>query len=290
MTRKTLAAAQTVGVGCVVMAATVLAGPVNANPVEVVSVGAGASALSVQGWDGAAARDPELRAAKRAWISVKVWQAASGATKARVTSNASSIRVQFVGDSSRTAKRVNSGAKLTAPQWATTVRAKSVKTRKLASSGWRSVAVFAGSMSAAPSAYEAEVLRLTNAARAKSRVCGNKAMPAVRAVRWNGTLGNAARLHSADMAKRNFFSHTNPDGKSPADRVKKQGYQYSYVGENIAAGFQTPADVVQGWIDSPGHCLNLMNSGFTELGVGYHYQLDTPYRSYWTQNFGRPAN
>lgn len=138
-----------------------------------------------------------------------------------------------------------------------------------------------------PSNYEAEVLRLTNVARSQARTCGSQSMPAASALTWNGRLGYAARAHSRDLAKRNYFSHTSKDGTSFATRISQTGYHWSTAAENIAAGYSTPAAVVSGWIHSPGHCVNLMSRSYTQLGVGY--ATGGSYGSYWTQDFARPS-
>lgn len=104
---------------------------------------------------------------------------------------------------------------------------------------------------------------------------------------WNDLLADAARAHSQDMGTRNFFSHTNPDGKTPGDRIRDAGYNWSYCGENIAAGQTTAAEVVQGWMNSPGHRANILSTDFCDLGVGYAYVTGSAYGHYWTQNFGK---
>lgn len=131
--------------------------------------------------------------------------------------------------------------------------------------------------------FENEVLRLTNQARTTGVTCGNESRPAVDELEMAPALRCAARVHSQDMATRGYFSHDTPEGVSPFERMNMAGYEYSAAGENIASGYQTPQDVVQGWLDSPGHCNNMMNGGFTEIGVGYHGE-----GVMWTQVFGRP--
>lgn len=105
---------------------------------------------------------------------------------------------------------------------------------------------------------------------------------------------NAALAHSRDMARNDFFSHTGSDGSSPADRVTAQGYEWTRLGENIAAGYTSPAAVVAGWMDSPGHRANILNCDFTETGVGYYYlendSGETNYHHYWTHDFARPRS
>ena len=107
-------------------------------------------------------------------------------------------------------------------------------------------------------------------------------------------LVDAAQDHSGDMAQDDFFSHTGADGSNVGSRVKDTGYQYSTVGENIAAGQTSAAEVVEGWMNSPGHRANILNANFTEIGIGYEYlENDTGsvnYNHYWTQVFGTPLN
>ena len=107
-------------------------------------------------------------------------------------------------------------------------------------------------------------------------------------------LVDAAQDHSGDMAQDDFFSHTGADGSTVGSRVTDTGYQYSTVGENIAAGQTTAAEVVEGWMNSDGHRANILNANFTEIGIGYEYlENDTGsvnYNHYWTQVFGTPLN
>jgi uncharacterized protein YkwD len=135
--------------------------------------------------------------------------------------------------------------------------------------------------------FEAEVFRLTNNARGAARACGSTRMPKVPALAWSATLGGTARAHSADMAANKYFAHASQDGTSFSDRISQAGYRWTSVAENIAAGQQTPAAVVSAWLNSPGHCRNIMSSQVTQLGVGY--AAGGTYGSYWTQDFGKPA-
>jgi uncharacterized protein YkwD len=105
-------------------------------------------------------------------------------------------------------------------------------------------------------------------------------------VKLNTQLQTAAQRQSDDMAARNFFSHTNPDGAGPQQRIEAAGYKWSTWGENIARGQATPSSVMDSWMNSPGHRANILNCAFTELGVGVHTGPDGPW---WTQDFGAPA-
>lgn len=133
------------------------------------------------------------------------------------------------------------------------------------------------------------ILDQVNAARASARLCGAQAYPAAPPLRWNDALGKAALAHSRDMATRRYFSHRARDGSQVAERAVRAGYSWRRVGENIAFGQRTPEEAVAGWLDSPGHCANIMNGGFTDMGAAYGV---TPERQtgiiYWTQAFGTP--
>lgn len=137
-------------------------------------------------------------------------------------------------------------------------------------------------------AWEDEVLARTNDTRARGVVCGGQNMPPAPPVAANGQLRTAARNHSRDMATRNYFEHENPEGMGPMKRANNAGFQSTFVGENIAAGQPSPASVVQAWIDSPGHCVNMMDPRYKVLGVGYYFDGSTNdrFEHYWTQDFG----
>lgn len=136
------------------------------------------------------------------------------------------------------------------------------------------------------SADELQVLNELNAARTVARDCGSKHMAAAAPVTWNGYLATAARNHAQDMATRNYFSHTTPDGKTITNRAEEAGYAgWTELGENIAGGFEA-SSVMKGWLDSPSHCETLMNPALKEVGIGYAYKSGTEYGSYWVQDFG----
>ncbi len=138
------------------------------------------------------------------------------------------------------------------------------------------------------SAAEQSMLDAVNAFRAQLRTCGDSQYPAAAALTWNCKLEFAATTHSTDMANNNFFSHTGSDGSDVASRTTDAGYLWSTVGENIAAGYTSVNAVVQGWIDSPGHCANMMNSSFQDFGSARVSNASSQYGAYWTQVLGRP--
>ncbi|MDQ5973417.1 MAG: hypothetical protein QG661_626 [Actinomycetota bacterium] len=131
----------------------------------------------------------------------------------------------------------------------------------------------------AAEAWQVDMLARLNALRASLGAA---------AVRLCAPLNAAATKHSADMASRGYFDHTGLDGRDPSDRAAAEGYS-SGVGENIAAGYDSVADVMAGWIDSPGHYANLINADYRVVGFGRVSVPDSPYGVYWTQNFGSRA-
>ncbi|MGQ9549202.1 MAG: CAP domain-containing protein [Roseiflexus sp.] len=96
----------------------------------------------------------------------------------------------------------------------------------------------------------------------------------------------AAAAHSQDMAQNNFFNHIGSDGSTPWVRIQRTGYSYRSAAENIAAGYRTARDVVQGWYGSPGHRQNMLNCNLREIGVAY--ADGGSYGRYWTQVFATP--
>ncbi|WP_405120364.1 CAP domain-containing protein [Pseudomonas leptonychotis] len=133
-----------------------------------------------------------------------------------------------------------------------------------------------------------KMLEQLNAARATARQCANQSFAATAPLTWSATLGSTAEAHSRAMANGNFFDHQDPDGRTPGDRAELAGYSGQRVGENIAAGLDTARKVVDGWLASPGHCANLMNPHFTEMGAAYANDPKSDAGVYWTALFGAP--
>ncbi|MCB9615867.1 MAG: CAP domain-containing protein [Sandaracinus sp.] len=135
--------------------------------------------------------------------------------------------------------------------------------------------------------FEDRALEETNRFRAMGASCDGEPFPPAPPLEPNDLLRISARLHSSDMGERAYFEHDNLDGLTPFDRMAAVGYEgASPWGENIAAGQSTPEEVVQGWMESPGHCRNIMNAQYRVLGMGYAFVEGSPYGHYWTQNFG----
>ncbi|WP_406437885.1 CAP domain-containing protein [Streptomyces sp. NBC_01613] len=121
----------------------------------------------------------------------------------------------------------------------------------------------------------AEVVDLTNRERARA------GLPPLAA---DALLTTAAQAHSADMVARAFYSHTSPEGSQPWDRAAAAGARRRSIGENIACGQRSPAEVVDGWMNSPGHRANILKPDFTHIGIGL--AGGGPAGTYWTQLFG----
>jgi uncharacterized protein YkwD len=150
-------------------------------------------------------------------------------------------------------------------------------------------APFAPSAGVSKQAAGQRMLDLVNQARATSRNCGNRMFHAARPVRWSDSLAEASRLHAEDMARYNYFSHSGRDGSDPGQRVERAGYRFRSTGENIAAGgHMRPEDAMAGWIKSPGHCANLMDPRYTDMGAAFAVNPGSEMGVYWTQAFGTP--
>lgn len=101
-------------------------------------------------------------------------------------------------------------------------------------------------------------------------------------------LVEAARRHSQDMADNDIFSHYGSDGSSPFDRIRDAGYNFATAGEAIAGGYSSPEAAVDAWMNSPPHRAILLGN-YTDVGVGYVYEVNSIYRYYWTANFAVPS-
>ena len=129
-------------------------------------------------------------------------------------------------------------------------------------------------VSAAPTAAD-QVVTLVNAERAAA------GCPALAV---SDALTTAAQGHSDDMSANDYFSHTSLDGSTASDRAEAAGFTGTALGENIAAGQRTPQDVMAAWMGSDGHRANILNCGYTVIGVGLNED-----GWYWTQMFGTPS-
>ncbi|MCA3180787.1 MAG: CAP domain-containing protein [Burkholderiaceae bacterium] len=133
------------------------------------------------------------------------------------------------------------------------------------------------------------VVEALNAARAVPRSCGGTAFPAAGPLRWQAQTEQAALTQAQYLQQNNLFTHTGANGSSVGDRLTTTGYTWQSVGENLAAGYSDFAAVLQGWIDSPGHCINVMNGNYVDVGVVLVQGTSSnTYRTYWAMVLGRP--
>ena len=132
------------------------------------------------------------------------------------------------------------------------------------------------------------VLVGVNGARSRGHSCGGRWYPAAAPVRLVQGLSTVALARSQEMARSGQLDHTGADGSTPSERVRRSGYAARIVGENIAGGVPSAAEVVAGWLDSPGHCANIMDARFTEMGLGFAENPSSPLQIYWTQLFALP--
>lgn len=124
---------------------------------------------------------------------------------------------------------------------------------------------------------EDEVIRLVNVERSKQ---------GLQTLTKNWELCRVARYKSADMANKGYFSHTSPTYGSPFKMMESFGIRFSSAGENIAYGQRTPQEVMNGWMNSPGHRSNIMSPSYTQIGVGM--AKNSKGVLYWTQMFIKP--
>ena len=156
---------------------------------------------------------------------------------------------------------------------------------------------------------QTKYLKVINYARSIARECKNNdgtvqkesegCFPAVSPLSTNSALYTAALEHSTDLAQSDTFSHTGSGTDSDVtgsnlghpstfkERIEANGYvEYSTIGENIAAGQATIEDAVHAWLESPGHCANIMNGNYKEMGLAKYENEDSRYKIYWSNEFG----
>ncbi len=136
-----------------------------------------------------------------------------------------------------------------------------------------------GQPTAAPSldAEETQFLQLINQYRAEK---------GLGALKLDINLTNAAKWLSTDMAAREYFDHTDSQGRDFSQRLNDFGFTKFPRGENIAAGYETAAQVIQGWKESQGHDQNMRGPEFVYIGIGRVYNANSKYKWYWTTDFG----
>jgi uncharacterized protein YkwD len=141
-----------------------------------------------------------------------------------------------------------------------------------------------------PTKVAARVLELVNEARASERKCGRERFAAAPPLTASAELTAAALAHARDMAEHSTLTHRGSDGSQSADRITRAGYRWRWSGENVASGQRDADTVVAGWLDSPGHCANIMQPNFTQMGVAFALDPGHNPEVYWAQEFGAPQN
>jgi uncharacterized protein YkwD len=131
------------------------------------------------------------------------------------------------------------------------------------------------------------VLQLVNHARSRSRRCGDERYAATGPLAPSSLLNQAAREHAIDMARNDYFEHIGMDGSAPKERLARLGYRSRLTGENIAYAPQSAEEVVSGWLASPGHCANIMEPRFREMGIAFAVGRKRG-AIYWVQDLAEP--
>ncbi len=124
------------------------------------------------------------------------------------------------------------------------------------------------------------ILNKVNKIREKGYRCGNKKMPAVNPVTWNDKLFHSALSHAKEMKQYNYFSHVSRKGEQIGDRIQKYGYDWSFVGENIAKDQKDFDETLEDWLESQTHCEILLSPYIKEIALA-------KYGEYRVMHFGK---
>ena len=130
---------------------------------------------------------------------------------------------------------------------------------------------------AAQTGWRHEMLAAVNEVRAAAGVAPVRPCPALR---------RAAQAYAALMAADSFVAHEGPDGRAPGDRIRGEGYAWTALAENLAAGQRSIGEVMAAWVASPAHYANLVHPALRHVGFG-HASANGGYGAYWVQEFGR---
>lgn len=139
--------------------------------------------------------------------------------------------------------------------------------------------------------FEQPLIEEVNEVRTEGVMCGDEWFPPVDPLDHDSRLTEASRCHTADMLRNDFMEHDGSDGSTPSERAHEAGYPdpgYDNVGENITAGtaLDDPEEAVDNWIESVGHCENMMHEPYEDIGVGIGHNDETQYGYYWTKKMG----
>lgn len=146
-------------------------------------------------------------------------------------------------------------------------------------------------MPTAPATSTQALLDEINRRRAEGATCGAQRLGPAPPVRWNDLLHRAADAHVRDMAQQpgGRIGHTGSNGSDVSQRVDAAGYRWRAVGENVAAGHATASATLAQWMNSPGHCRNIMNPAFSEVAVAGLHLPGTAFQHYWVMVLARPS-
>ncbi|MFK7964141.1 MAG: CAP domain-containing protein [Burkholderiaceae bacterium] len=141
----------------------------------------------------------------------------------------------------------------------------------------------------ASQAFINKTLERVNIARNSQRLCGTTTMPAQAALTWDLKIEQAALSHTQWMQSNNTFSHQGENDSDPGSRLTNAGYDWNAAAENIAAGQGSIDAVIDAWLDSPGHCRNIMSANVTQIGMALvDGNNSNTYGTYWTMKLARP--
>ncbi len=127
----------------------------------------------------------------------------------------------------------------------------------------QSVTLAACGMAVSPDAAAARL----NDVRHRGATCRSGPMSTASALVWNDRLADAARSQAREMARIDRMSHRDSQNRGLGERLRIVGYPLGVAVENVGVGFASVDDVVDAWLDSEGHCENLMNASVREFGI-----------------------
>lgn len=138
-----------------------------------------------------------------------------------------------------------------------------------------------------PADLEASLAKI-NALRLRPQLCGGRSVPAAAPLRWDARLAASAQRFAEELRRRDLLSHEGQDLPRLRDRLRAAGYPFRAGGENLAAGAETVDDALEQWRESAGHCENLMQPNFRDVGLACVIAApDAQYMSYWVLHLGR---
>ena len=135
-------------------------------------------------------------------------------------------------------------------------------------------------------AYQQVIMNAINEIRQHPRQCGQQYFAAVAPLRWNSGLHRSSLAHAQDMAEHNFLGHSSSTGLNLRSRLQLYQVKTRGGGENVARGQKNLDEVMAGWVSSPAHCSNLMQSKFTDYAVACSVDQSEKSKAYWVQQFG----